>query len=104
ANQLVARLMTRDFVTAFLQYQERCMYLPGLWTMTGFRQTPMLVQKYSKGTSTYTLRRKIAVAVDSITSFSSKPLVCIFYLGSAITILSLLGIAYLIVNAAFFGD
>lgn len=104
ANQLVARLMTCDFVTASLQYQERCMYLPGLWMMTGFRQTSMVVQKYSKGSSTYTLRRKIAIAVDSITSFSTKPLVYIFYLGTIIVLLSLLGIGYLIVGAALFGD
>ena len=40
--------------------------------------------KHSKGATTYTLRRKLAVLVNSITSFSDRPLVFIFYVGLTI--------------------
>ena len=83
-NLLTVRLMTRRYVSALLSHGEREMVISGLWLLTGFRQMPIAVRKHSRSTTTYSLRRKIALLVNSVTSFSSRPLVFIFYLGVAI--------------------
>ena len=83
-NLLTVRLMTRRYVSALLSHGEREMVIAGLWVLTGFRQVPIAVTKHSRSKTTYSLRRKIAVLVNSITSFSSRPLVFIFYLGVVI--------------------
>jgi len=101
-NQLVARLMSQRYVSNLLKHRDREVFLPGLWAITGFKQVPLTVRKRSKGSSTYTLRKKIAQFVDSITSFSVTPLVMIFYLGAGIVLLSSGAAIFLIVRRIFF--
>jgi putative glycosyltransferase len=102
-NFITARLMKRKYVSALLQHREREMLLAGLWVLTGFTQVPLPVTKHSKGSSTYSIRLKIAQAVNAITSFSNKPLVLIFYLGCAILVLSTAAAIYLIIRKIIFG-
>ena len=64
---------------------------------------PIAVTKHSRSKTTYSLRRKIAVLVNSVTSFSSRPLVFIFYLGVAIGALRVGGALYLVIRRVFFG-
>ena len=101
-NQLVARLMTRRYVDSLLEFREREVFLPGLWAMTGFKQVPLPVRKHSKGSSTYTLRKKIGQFVDAITSFSTTPLVFIFYLGALIVSVSSAAAIWLIIRRILF--
>ncbi len=102
-NQLVARLMTRRYVLSLLEYREREVFLPGLWAMTGFKQIPLPVKKHSRGSSSYTLRKKIAQFVAAITSFSTTPLVLVFYVGAFIFFLSSISALWLIIRKVFFG-
>lgn len=90
ANPLTARLMSRRYVAALIQHREREIFLAGLWHVTGFQQLAVPIVKSSRGETTYSLSRRIALFVNSITSFSSYPLALIFYFGIAITALSLL--------------
>jgi putative glycosyltransferase len=101
-NVVTVRLMKADYVRNLVQHQERELSIAGLWQITGFNQVPMSVDKASKGTTTYTFRRKVATLVDNVTSFSNKPLVFIFYLGAVIFMLSSLVAGYLIIDALFF--
>jgi putative glycosyltransferase len=94
-NVLTARLMTRRYVLSLLEYREREVFLLGLWHITGYVQVPLTVEKHSKGESTYTLRRKLSILLNSITSFSNRPLRGIFYTGAAISLVSACYIAYL---------
>jgi putative glycosyltransferase len=80
-NVLTARLMTRRYVANLVRHRDRELFLLGLLTITGFEQVPLFLEKQSKASSAYTLGRKIALFVNAITSFSSTPLVLIFYLG-----------------------
>lgn len=80
-NIVTARLMSRRYVDALLRHQEREVFMAGLWHITGFSQYAATVRKHSNGVSTYTMRRKIALFVNSITSFSNLPLIGIFYIG-----------------------
>lgn len=102
-NHITARLMTGAYVAALIGHQEREFVLSGLWALTGFQQVPLIVRKHDKGTSSYSLRRKIAHLVNAITSFSNKPLVLIFYLGCFIVLLSSIAATDLIVRKLFFG-
>jgi len=103
-NQLVARLMTKSFVSSLLQLKDQEVFLPGLWAHTGFEQIPVTCRKLSKGESTYTLRKRMAQMVDSITSFSNKPLFLIFNLGIFIAFVSACAGAYLIFRRVFFDN
>jgi putative glycosyltransferase len=80
--------MTRRYVRALTAHDDRELFLAGLWTMTGFAQLPVTIVKGDKGSSTYTFRKKIANLVRAVTSFSAKPLVYVFHLGTLILLLS----------------
>lgn len=100
-NVVTARLMTRRYVDALLRHEEREVFLAGLWHITGFDQRPRSVNKRSTSETTYTLRRKMALLVNSVTSFSNAPLVGIFYVGLSISLFALGYIAYLVINWLF---
>ena len=102
-NVITARLMTRNYVKALVQHRERETLIAGLWALTGFVQVSVPVTKHLKTSSTYDLRRKVSQLVNAITSFSSKPLVMIFYLGCAILFLSTIAALVLIIRKLFFG-
>jgi putative glycosyltransferase len=102
-NLITVRLMTRQYVSALLSHRERETMIAGLWALTGFRQVPLEVTKHVRSATTYTFRRKVAVFVNSITSFSSRPLELIFYLGLAIGCISAGAAVYLIIRRLFFG-
>lgn len=100
-NITMARLMTRDYVRNLVRYDEKEFFLGATFASVGFRQVPLTVQKEDKGTSTYSLRHKVALMVNAITSTSNKPLVYMFYLGAAISLVSFLAILYLIFRHFF---
>jgi putative glycosyltransferase len=104
ANLVTVRLMTRRYVAALVEHRERETMIAGLWAMTGFRQLPLSIHKHSRSASTYQLTHKIAILVNSITSFSDKPLVLIFHLGFIIVGLASMAAAYLVVRRVFFGE
>ncbi|KTD58298.1 glycosyltransferase, group 2 family protein (glycan biosynthesis) [Legionella sainthelensi] len=101
-NITVARLMTRRYVNALLLHKEREIYIAGLWYLTGFEQHPQTVKKESSSETTYTLRRKVSLFVNSVTSFSNLPLVSIFYFGLLIMFFACSYIGWLIINKFLF--
>jgi putative glycosyltransferase len=103
ANLITARLMTKRYVASLVTHRDRELFLAGLWAITGFKQVPLLVEKHHKGRSTYNLARKSSMVVNSITSFSAKPLVLIFYLGCVIVLLSGVAGLYLVARRIFLG-
>ena len=103
-NLTTARLMTRRYVNALLLHRERELAIAGLWAITGFNQVPIPIVKRSSMNEGYTLRKRVAIFVDFVTSFSSKPLVFIFYLGCAIILASVIAALDLILRVVFYGD
>jgi putative glycosyltransferase len=88
-NVVTARLMTRRYVNALVQHQDREINLAGLWAITGFDQRALDVNKGKRGGSSYGIRRRISVFVNAITSFSNRPLLYIFQLGIGVILLSI---------------
>lgn len=103
-NILTLRLMSRRYVDALLRHEERELFLAGLYHITGFVQVAQVVEKASKGASTYTLRKKIALFVNSVTSFSDKPLIYIFYVGTLISFSAALAALYLVYRRVVHDD
>jgi putative glycosyltransferase len=87
-NAVTARLMTRRYVNSLVKHRDREMTMAPLWALTGYHQEAVSVEKKSRGGTSYSVRRRISALVDNVTSFSNRPLVYIFYLGSIITLLS----------------
>lgn len=94
-NMALSRLMTRRYVRNLLRFRERNLFIPGVWHMMGFEQRPLVIQKASRGETSYTFRKKLTHFVDAVTSFSDAPLALIFYAG-----LVLCGVSFAL--AAFF--
>lgn len=95
---VTARLMTRRFIYALLQHDEREMFLGGVSALTGFSQRPIVVKKHSTSETTYTFKRKMVLLINTVTSFSNVPLVLIFYVGLLISIFAGSYIAYIAIN------
>jgi putative glycosyltransferase len=95
-NIVTARLMSRRYVDALLQFREREMVISCLWVIAGFKQCARTVKKLSGSKTTYSLTKKIAQATNAITSFSEAPLRMIFYTGLIIFAGALLYAAYLV--------
>ena len=104
SRDIVSRLMTRDYVNALIEYSEKELFFPAIWEDAGFKQVRVLATKSYDGNSSYTLKRKLTMAVEAITSFSSKPLVYIFYLGLAFSLGSLIFIASLLIRKFLIGQ
>lgn len=101
-NRTSAMLMTRKYVQALSLFAEREPVFLGISVSAGFTQKPIKVEKISKGTTTYTITKRIATAVNMITAFSSTPLHAIFYSGLAIFSCSVIYACYLFINRIFF--
>ncbi|OGQ58689.1 MAG: glycosyl transferase [Deltaproteobacteria bacterium RIFCSPLOWO2_02_FULL_53_8] len=101
ANIATVRLMSRRYVDSLVSHQEREIFMAGLWHITGFNQVPIPINKISSGATTYTFRKKMALLINSVTSFSNAPLVSIFYLGMIISLVAFFYILYLIGHWTF---
>jgi len=98
-NVATVRLMTARYVRALVAHKDQEVCLAALWQVTGFDQRPVSVAKGSRGETSYSVRRRISVLVNALTSFSNRPLIYIFYLGSLVMLSSLLAGGYLIYEA-----
>jgi putative glycosyltransferase len=95
-NIVTARLMSRRYVNALLQFREREMVISCLWVITGFKQCERKVKKHMGSASSYSLAKKIGLATNAITSFSEVPLRMIFYIGLTIFTFAMLYAGYLV--------
>ena len=102
-NISTIRLMRKRYVQALLQFKEQGFYLGPICQLAGFNQQKLCFNKHSKKTSSYSLLKKYHLFIDSIITFSSKPLYFIFYAGTLITAASLSYLIYLIIRSAVWG-
>ncbi len=101
SNLITVRLMSKRYVLNLIKHEESEIVIAGLWENTGFNQVPLPVNKNSKDTTTYSLSKKFALLVNSVTSFSNKPLRYIFYLGLIFMLVAFVYIVNIIYNKLF---
>ncbi len=85
-------LMKQRYAKVLVSFKETETLPAGLMMLTGFNAGYIYIEKSYKGSTTYTFRKRIKLAFNSITAFSSKPLLSIGLLGLAITIISFTGV------------
>jgi putative glycosyltransferase len=95
-------LMTKNYKNALLLHKEAETLPAGLMVITGFNQDYILIDKTYKGSTSYTFKKRLRLAFNSITAFSSKPLVVIGILGIFITLISFIGILTFVILKLFF--
>ena len=103
-DHMVSRLMRRQYVDALLQHPERELFIAALWLHVGFNQKGVETLKDYNGDSSYTLVKRLRLAVNALTAFSSKPLIYIFYLGMTITALAVMASFYILMKKIFSDD
>jgi putative glycosyltransferase len=102
SNMAFSRLMSNRYVTSLLEHKERELFLVGLWLITGYKQVSVPIVTRYKGTSSYTIQKKAALALNAITSFSDKPLIYISYLGLIISLLAGSYVLFVLFRQIFF--
>lgn len=87
------RLMSKKALDAFFEYNESNIFVRGIVPQLGFKtaKAPYLREKRQAGESKYSLSKMISLALDGITSCSSKPLTMIFWFGFWLHLFSLAG-------------
>jgi putative glycosyltransferase len=88
-NFMTARLMRRTYVDNLLKFNEFNVNLSGLMTITGHSQQAVQFNKNRLRKGDYTLKRKMNVFVDAVTSFSDVPLRFIFKIGLMVIALTI---------------
>ena len=91
-NHADFRLLSRRTIEMLANYKERNLYLRGIIPMIGMPYTTVddVISERSVGKSKYTLSKMLNLALDGITSFSSKPIYLILYLGIFFLIVAVL--------------
>jgi len=99
------RLIDREVVNAIKQFKENYLYIRGIVSWVGFKQTTIKYkqEKRFSGESKYSLKKMIKFALSGITSFSIKPLKLSLILGFIISFFSFLYGLYAL-YIAFFTD
>lgn len=101
-NAVTARLMKKAYVDVLVSFQEQECNLIGIYNLAGFHQKTIFVKKHAHSPTTYTLRKKLNVIINSVTAYSNRPLVGIFYLGLLLVFLSFVVIVAVLLHKLIF--
>jgi putative glycosyltransferase len=96
SDTLTARIMNKNYLEGLKKFTEKEFDIWGLFILNGFKQRGIILNKKSKGSSTYTTLKKFRLAIISITSLTNRPLYFIFFLGLLITIIAAAGVLIII--------
>jgi len=95
------RLLSSRVVDNFSDYREVNLFLRGLIPLVGFKSTSVYYDRIERmaGKSHYPLSRMATLAIDGITSLSIKPIRLITTLGFITSLISVIGIIWVIIGA-----
>ncbi len=90
------RLVSARALQAFSEFREVNLFLRGMFPQVGFKSTCVRYERRERlaGKSHYPLGRMLALALDGITSLSTRPLHLITGLGIGIAVLSFFGVLW----------
>jgi putative glycosyltransferase len=95
-NVVTARLVSRRYLNALLAFEEREVFMAGIWHMVGFKQVAVPVTKRDTSATTYTFGQLASVFINGVTSFSTRPLQIISVAGIVISATALVFILFLV--------
>ena len=104
-NSHIFRIMSRKVVDNLNKFRERERFITGLISYLGFKQVGIEVIHGARfaGETKYSWFKLLRLAINTVTSFSYRPLQVASYLGSLLSVLSFLAIIYLIILKLFLG-
>ena len=99
-NHTNFRLMSKRALEALSEYSERNLYLRGIIPQLGFRSAEVedVIRKRTAGESKYNYTKLLLLAVDGITSFSTKPISFIVGMGLFSLLISIVMAIYVLVS------
>jgi len=99
-NHADYRLMSAKALNALSEFKEYHIFLRGMVPMVGFKSTYVYYERHCRmaGKSKYPLKRMLSLALDGITSLSTKPIRMITFLGFFVAAISLIGIIWSVVE------
>jgi len=103
-NCSAMRVMNRKYIDAFNCYTEKVRYALGLEYWLGFKREHVEIGHSERpdGTSSYSLKKRAALALDAIISFSDVPLRLGIYTGCTFAMAGfLLGVCFVIVKLLY---
>jgi glycosyltransferase involved in cell wall biosynthesis len=100
-NHADYRLISSRVLKEFANYREVNLYLRGMVPLVGFRSSSVYYERHERlaGESHYPLSKMINLAIDGITSLSTKPLRMITVLGMIVAFISFVGVIWSLVVA-----
>ena len=99
------RIISRQVARSFREFREQLRFFGGIITWLGFRVTTIDVQHDARfaGETTYTWRKLIDLAIQTVVAYSDKPLRMAIRLGFTIAAVALAGGVYVFVRALWGG-
>lgn len=99
-NHADYRLVSRKALNAFAEFEEVNLFLRGMFPLVGFQSTVVYYDRAERlaGQSHYPLRKMLALAIDGITSLSTKPIRLISGMGFLVSALSAVGVIWSIIQ------
>ena len=99
------RLLDRKVADVFLRMREHNRFLRGMSGWMGFTAVPVEYVRHERyaGSTKYTLKKMLRLAMDGILGFSDKPLTLAGWLGAAVCAVAMLGFVALLVCALTVG-
>ena len=99
-NHTNFRLMSKRVLEALSEYSERNLYLRGIIPQLGFRSAEVedVIRERTAGESKYNYTKLLLLAVDGITSFSTKPISFIVGMGLFSLLISIVMAIYVLVS------
>ena len=97
------RLADKKVIEVINQLPEHNKFLRGLFSWVGFKQIPLEYERKERfaGKTKYPLKKMIKLALDGITSFSTKPLKILGVLGIFSVLISFIILIYALISFAF---
>ncbi len=101
-NHADYRLVSARVLREFANFKEVNLFLRGMFPLVGFKSTSVYYERRERlaGESHYPLGKMLALALDGITSLSTKPIRVIMALGCFVALLSFIGVIWAVVAAA----
>lgn len=95
-NHADFRLMSKRSLEAFSEYKETNLFLRGMVPLLGYKTDSVYYERKERvaGESKYPLKKMLALAFEGISSFSTKPIDMITFLGFGIVFLSIIAAIY----------
>ena len=95
-NHADYRLVSSKVLCAFENFREVNLFLRGMFPLVGFKSTSVYYERHERiaGQSHYPLSKMLALALDGITSMSTKPIRLITGFGCLVAVISFIGVIW----------